>query len=121
MRFKIANHLVKNVAKQSKFVDVCGNYLLLSNHFPNISILNFEELLSNDLSQYDYILIDNLLQNVSADKATNLLNEIVDKDILCMVKVHNSEIAVVEKMNLNLTICFKNDLFSYFVNYEYND
>jgi len=121
MRYKVLKHLIKNVATQSKFVDVCGNYRLLSEYFPNITIYNFDELLAKDLSAYDYILLDNLLQNLTVEKAHALLNEIAEKDILCMFKVHNSEISVVENMNLNLTICFKNDLFSYLVNYEYND
>ena len=104
------NHLILNVRKTTAILDVgagAGTYgKLLKNDFPNIDGIeihlpysqmfnladNYKNLHVGDvrdfeLTQYDYIILGDVLEHMTYEDARELLDRIAALDILCMVAI----------------------------------
>ena len=158
----IRQHFLENVAKNSKILDAgagCGTYsVLLKEHFPNMDGLEIfaeydkmfdlkskydnlfiADILEFDVSGYDYVILGDIIEHLSVENAQRLLNEINDRDILCMVGVpymfeQGPEFNNVHETHLqpdlthevfmerypHMKLFWKNEAYGYYVNYDYN-
>ena len=159
---EVFEHFLMFVARNSKILDGgagCGTYSkLLKEHFPNMDgleihepysrMFNLKELYDNlfitdirdfDISQYDYIILGDIIEHLSVPDAQALLNKIKEADQLCMVAVpynfhQGEEYGNVHETHLQpdlteeiflqrypmMKLLFGNQFYGYFINYEYN-
>lgn len=126
----IKAHLLKNVSQNVKILDVdgCGTYSnLLKSDFKNIDVVN-ENVLEFDISEYDYIILDNIIQHMTYEDAKGVIDKIRKTDQLCLVGVQynfeqsaqpNLTEALFLERYTNMSLLIGNDEYGYFVNYEF--
>jgi cyclopropane fatty-acyl-phospholipid synthase-like methyltransferase len=107
---EVKSHFLKNIHKGISILDVgpgCGTYShLLKEHFPYIDAIEiFENYISQfdlhnkynnvilgdirdfDFSDYDYIIMGDILEHLSVSDARTILDKIEENNIMCMVAI----------------------------------
>lgn len=154
-------HLFSNFNKNIQILDVgagSGSYgLLLNNNFKNIDCIEIYEpyidqfnlrniyrsVILGDIKElnlfiYDYIILGDVLEHLSIEDSSSLLNKIYNNDIYCMVAIpfemKQDEVGgnIYEKHHQDdltneifltrypmMNLLFKNEHYGYYVNYNY--
>jgi hypothetical protein len=153
-------HLIANIDKNCKFLDVgagSGSYgLLLKTYFENIDALEifsdyvyeFElhevyknvyvsDIMDFNIKKYDYFIFGDIIEHLSIEDATNLLNYVNMRKQKCMVAIpfemeQGEEHGNIHETHLQpdltneifierypfMKLLFKNDLYGYYINYD---
>ena len=116
----ILDHIIANVPKNIKFLDVNGQ-LELEHHFNDIHTLS-SNILDFNFDEYEYLILIDIIENLILVEATNLIDKICTKDKLCLIGIRY-------KKDLDKTIFLDrheqmkylagDEEYGYFINYEY--
>jgi SAM-dependent methyltransferase len=155
----VKKHLIENISTDSKFLDVGPGYgtygNLLKPEFTNIDAVEIWEkyidqfnlrsiyanvyvgdILDFDFSNYDYLIIGDVLEHIALQDAQNLVKKICSQNKKCLIAVpymypQGSHEGNVYETHLQpdltpknflerypeLTCLFRNDLYGYYINY----
>jgi hypothetical protein len=116
----ILDHIIANVPKNIKFLDVNGE-LELEHHFNNIHTLS-SNILDFNFDEYEYLILLDTIENLILVEATNLIDKICTKDKLCLIGIrYKKELdkAIFLDRHEQMKYLVGDEEYGYFINYEY--
>lgn len=116
----ILDHIIANVPKNIKFLDVNGK-LELEHHFNNIHTLS-SNILDFNLDEYEYLILIDIIENLILVEATNLIDKICTKDKLCLIGIRykkDLDKAIFLDRHEQMKYLAGDEEYGYFINYEY--
>ena len=116
----ILDHIITNVPKNIKFLDVNGK-LELEHHFNNIHTLS-SNILDFNFDEYEYLILIDIIENLILVEATNLIDKICTKDKLCLIGIRykkDLDKAIFLDRHEQMKYLAGDEEYGYFINYEY--
>ena len=115
----ILDHIIANVPKNIKFLDVNGE-LELEHHFNNIHTLS-SNILDFNFDEYEYLILLDTIENLILVEATNLIDKICTKDKLCLIGIRykkDLDKAIFLDRHEQMKYLAGDEEYGYFINYE---
>jgi hypothetical protein len=116
----ILDHIIANVPKNIKFLDVNGQ-LELEHHFNDIHTLS-SNILDFNFDEYEYLILIDIIENLILVEATNLIDKICTKDKLCLIGIRykkDLDKAIFLDRHEQMKYLAGDEEYGYFINYEY--
>jgi hypothetical protein len=116
----ILDHIIANVPKNIKFLDV-NCELELEHHFNNIHTLS-SNILDFNFDEYEYLILIDIIENLILVEATNLIDKICTKDKLCLIGIRykkDLDKATFLDRHEQMKYLAGDEEYGYFINYEY--
>ena len=116
----ILDHIIANVPKSIKFLDVNGQ-LELEHHFNDIHTLS-SNILDFNFDEYEYLILIDIIENLILVEATNLIDKICTKDKLCLIGIRykkDLDKAIFLDRHEQMKYLAGDEEYGYFINYEY--
>ena len=116
----ILDHIIANVPKNIKFLDVNGE-LELEHHFNDIHTLS-SNILDFNFDEYEYLILIDIIENLILVEATNLIDKICTKDKLCLIGIRykkDLDKAIFLDRHEQMKYLAGDEEYGYFINYEY--
>lgn len=116
----ILDHIIANVPKNIKFLDVNGQ-LELEHHFNDIHTLS-SNILDFNFDEYEYLILIDIIENLILVEATNLIDKICTKDKLCLIGIRykkDLDKAIFLDRHEQMKYLVGDEEYGYFINYEY--
>lgn len=116
----ILDHIIANVPKSIKFLDVNGK-LELEHHFNDIHTLS-SNILDFNFDEYEYLILIDIIENLILVEATNLIDKICTKDKLCLIGIRykkDLDKAIFLDRHEQMKYLVGDEEYGYFINYEY--
>lgn len=116
----ILDHIIANVPKSIKFLDVNGE-LELEHHFNDIHTLS-SNILDFNFDEYEYLILIDIIENLILVEATNLIDKICTKDKLCLIGIRykkDLDKAIFLDRHEQMKYLVGDEEYGYFINYEY--
>lgn len=116
----ILDHIIANVPKSIKFLDVNGQ-LELEHHFNDIHTLS-SNILDFNFDEYEYLILIDIIENLILVEATNLIDKICTKDKLCLIGIRykkDLDKAIFLDRHEQMKYLVGDEEYGYFINYEY--
>ena len=116
----ILDHIIANVPKNIKFLDVNGQ-LELEHQFNDIHTLS-SNILDFNFDEYEYLILIDIIENLILVEATNLIDKICTKDKLCLIGIRykkDLDKAIFLDRHEQMKYLAGDEEYGYFINYEY--